>query len=85
MTRDRLMEIAAQCGLTLDTERVTTGPVDGPAFREFEFTGDHGGLVTASDAIRCEWGVGWDFCSVRVSDSDAMPYLLVSSFWCGPK
>lgn len=86
MTRSRLMQIAEEHGLTLATERVTTGPVDGEAFREFEFTG---GLpencADMAKTVRKEWGVNRDFCVTRLSDIDYKAYVHVSSFYCGPQ
>ena len=85
MTRDRLFEIASAHGLTLGTERVTTGPVDGPAFREFEFIGAlPEACADMAKSVRKEWNVTRDFCAARISDSDYKAYVHVSSFWCGP-
>lgn len=85
MTRERLFEITDALCLALDVERVTTGPVDGPAFRCFEFIHPHEShLQRAAESIRDEWGASRDFCGVRISEIDFRPYLEVSSFYCGP-
>jgi len=85
MTRQRLFEIAQAFGLTCATERVTTGAVNGEAFREFEFTGnlpEH--CADMAKLVRKEWGVTRDFCAARMSDDDYKAYVHVSSFYCGP-
>lgn len=85
MTRQRLMEIALEHGLTLDVERVTTGTRNGAAFRTFEFTSSsRESLVKAANDIRDGWTHTPGFVTVRVSDADWKPYLEVSSFYCGP-
>ena len=84
MTRKTLFDITESNHLTLACERATTGPDNGPAFREFEFTGTAENLIAARKSIREGWTHSPDFVTTRNSDIDGELYLLVTSFWCEP-